>query len=178
MPIAPRAGGAALRFEPHEGLCDVPVLLKRVEELLDQLEKGAVNETSAQRSGDATWGARRLRAAAPDPRLVRLILRQRRLRDRYFESTLFADPAWDMLLELAACRAEHRRITITSLCLAAAVPATTALRWVDVLTQRGLVVREPDPCDKRRVFIGLADAAADAMARYFEKIDETGATPI
>lgn len=118
---------------------------------------------------------RRPRPPLPDPRLVHRIIRQRRLRDRYFESELFADPAWDILLDLTAARAEHRRVSVTSLCIAAAVPATTALRWIAQMTEIGILVRERDEEDKRRAFIALSDSAADAMARYFDELGKDAA---
>ena len=50
------------------------------------------------------------RPPLPDPRLIRRIIRQRQLRSRFFADELFADPVWDMLLDLTAATAEHRRI--------------------------------------------------------------------
>lgn len=106
----------------------------------------------------------------PDPRLIRRVIRQRQLRARFFDSGLFADPAWDMLLDLAAARAEHTRVSVTSLCIASGVPPTTALRWIGQLTSAGLLERVEDPSDRRRVFLELSDRAAEAMARYFVAI--------
>jgi DNA-binding MarR family transcriptional regulator len=108
-------------------------------------------------------------AAAPqtsDAPLVRAILRLRRLRGQHFEPALFADPAWDILLDLAAARIEGRMVAVSSLCIAAAVPATTALRWISQMTDQELLVRHPDAHDGRRVFIALADASATAMDAY------------
>jgi DNA-binding MarR family transcriptional regulator len=118
---------------------------------------------------------RRPRPPLPDPRLIHRIIRQRRLRERYFESDLFADPAWDILLDLTAARAEHRRVSVTSLCIAAAVPATTALRWIAQMTEMRILVREQDEEDKRRAFIALSDSAADGMARYFDELGKDAA---
>lgn len=115
-------------------------------------------------------GATRRRATRPtlpDPRLVRAIIRQRSSRLRYFPDDMFADPAWDMLLDLTAARAEHKRVSVTSLCIASGVPSTTALRWIALMTQAGLVERVEDDTDRRRAFVQLTDRAADAMARYF-----------
>ena len=97
---------------------------------------------------------------------VRALIRARRLRDQYFRGELFADPAWDMLLDLMAARLEGNRVAVSSLCIAAAVPATTALRWIKALTDRGLFVRSADPEDGRRVYIGLSDEAARALSAY------------
>ncbi|HEX8056231.1 MAG TPA: winged helix DNA-binding protein [Novosphingobium sp.] len=117
---------------------------------------------------------RQVRPPLPDPRLLRRIIRQRQLRARFFEGDLFADPAWDMLLDLAAARAEHKRVSVTSLCIASGVPPTTALRWIGQLTDAGLLQRVEDDTDRRRAFIALTDRAADAMARYFAELG-TGA---
>lgn len=113
---------------------------------------------------------RKSRPPLPDPRLVRQIIRQRHARARYFDSELFADPAWDILLDLTAARAEHKRVSVTSLCIASGVPPTTALRWIAQMTQAGLLERVEDESDKRRAFIALTDRAADAMARYFAEV--------
>ncbi len=110
---------------------------------------------------------RATRPALPDPRLVRGIIRQRQARARFFDADLFADPAWDILLDLTAARAEHTRVSVTSLCIASGVPPTTALRWIGQMTDVGLLRRVEDEADRRRAFIELSDRAADAMARYF-----------
>lgn len=103
---------------------------------------------------------------------VRRMLRQRRVREQYFPADLFADPAWDMLLDLYAARLERQPVSVSSLCIAAAVPATTALRWIKTMTDADIFVREADPHDGRRIFIALADGACEAMARYFEALEE------
>ncbi|MFN3516799.1 MAG: winged helix DNA-binding protein [Novosphingobium sp.] len=123
-------------------------------------------------------GDRLVRAARPplpDPRLVRQIIRQRQLRARFFDGDLFADPAWDMLLDLTAARAEHTRVSVTSLCIASGVPPTTALRWIGQMTESGLLQRVEDETDRRRAFIALTDKAADAMARYFAQLGTSAA---
>ncbi|HWW59092.1 MAG TPA: MarR family winged helix-turn-helix transcriptional regulator [Sphingopyxis sp.] len=103
---------------------------------------------------------------------IRRMLRQRRMREQYFPADLFADPAWDMLLDLYAARLERQPVSVSSLCIAAAVPATTALRWIKTMTDAGLFLREADPHDGRRIFIALAEGACDALARYFDALEE------
>ena len=71
-----------------------------------------------------------------------------------------------MLLDLAAAAVEGRSVAVSSLCIAAAVPTTTALRWIRNLCDAGLFVRRDDPADARRAFISLTDDALSAMARY------------
>jgi len=113
----------------------------------------------------------------PDPRAVRATIRARRLRDQHFASELFADPAWDMLLDLYAARLEGRRVSVSSLCIAASVPPTTALRWIGTMHDAQLFGREPDPTDKRRAHITLTDRAAAAMRGYFGAAGRAGLVP-
>jgi len=98
------------------------------------------------------------------------VIRARRLRSRFFSEELFADPAWDMLLDLLQAEIRHHRVPVSSLCIAAAVPATTALRWLKTLVSQGLFIRRADPHDGRRVFVELAADASIAMRRYFGEV--------
>lgn len=98
---------------------------------------------------------------------VRDMLRARRLREEFLPGDLFADPAWDMLLDLLAARLDQERVSVSSLCIASAVPPTTALRWIRTLTEKGFVHRQADPHDGRRVFITLADHTTEALDRWF-----------
>lgn len=98
---------------------------------------------------------------------LRAVIRSRRARGQFFSADLFADPGWDILLDLMAARCERRRVSVSSLCIAAAVPPTTALRWIKDMTSAGLLVRQADVADGRRIFIDLADSAVTAMRAYF-----------
>jgi hypothetical protein len=111
---------------------------------------------------------------ALDAGFIRSIIRVRRLRDHFFKSDLFADPAWDMLLDLMAARVERQRVAVSSLCIAAAVPPTTALRWIKSLCDQGLFVRVADPEDGRRVFIELSSETAQRMEAYLKSAQRVG----
>jgi len=75
-----------------------------------------------------------------------------------------------MLLDLLAAEIAQHRVPVSSLCIAAAVPATTALRWIKTMTDNGLFLRRADPHDGRRVFIELAPVASAAIRRYFAEM--------
>jgi len=122
----------------------------------------------------ATQDAPPVEGAPVDANMVRAVIRVRRLRDQFFARELFADPAWDMLLDLMAARLEQSRVAVSSLCIAAAVPATTALRWIRTLTEHGLFVRRADPEDGRRIFIELSDSACEALTAYFRTAQQMG----
>jgi DNA-binding MarR family transcriptional regulator/DNA-binding response OmpR family regulator len=139
-----------------------------------RFESPRLDFTAKQESGSLR-PAHSVRLPLPDPRLVRRIIRQRQLRARFFDGDLFSDPAWDMLLDLTAARAEHIRVSVTSLCIASGAPTTTALRWIAQMTDDGLVERIEDDTDRRRAFIVLSDQAADAMAHYFAALGVSAA---
>jgi len=127
------------------------------------LEAGRIADALARLAGTADPMAD---AMPVDAALVRRLLRLRRDRGRFLPADIFADPAWDMLLDLAAARLEGRAVPVSSLCIAAAVPTTTALRWVRSLPEAGLFVRRADPGDARRSHISLSDDAASAVLAW------------
>ena len=147
--------------------------LGRLSDRLDRFESGTARLESPAPGfkGEGGDGRRRARPALPDARLVHRIIHQRRLRGKFLLPDLFADPAWDILLDLTAARVEHRRVSVTSLCIAAGVPPTTALRWIGQMLDLGLLVREQDDQDRRRAFIDLSEDGAAAMARYFAALE-------
>ncbi|OHC98988.1 MAG: hypothetical protein A2885_18345 [Sphingopyxis sp. RIFCSPHIGHO2_01_FULL_65_24] len=110
-------------------------------------------------------------AAHPGTRadMVRQAIGERRMREQFFPAEFCTDPAWDMLLDLYLARLENRHVSVSGLAIAAAVPATTAVRWIKMMTKARLVVRMDDPDDRRQIFIFLTDAAFEAMGRYFDR---------
>ncbi len=102
----------------------------------------------------------------------REIIRGRRTRDRCFPPDLFADAAWDILLDLAAARLEGRHISISSAAIAASVPTATALRWLKQLVADGMVERVADMADKRRTFIQISDDGFARMMNFAKAFSE------
>lgn len=100
--------------------------------------------------------------------LARQTYDDRRRRTKIFRSDeLFGEPAWDILLDLFIAAKERRRVSVTSACIGSAVPSTTALRWITILEKQGLLVREADPGDARRVYVKLSARGYAAMLEYF-----------
>ncbi len=105
---------------------------------------------------------------------LRAAIQSRRLRDKFLPAGLFEDPAWDMLLDLFAAEIERAQVSVSSLCIAAAVAPTTALRWIGKLTEAGLLEREADPFDRRRVFMALSERARAGLRRYLGAVQAAG----
>ena len=117
---------------------------------------------------------------APDParkdctpttstEFVRGVLKLRAARRGIFGNALFGEPAWEVLLELYEAQLTHRSESVSSLCIASGVPATTALRWIQNLENDGWIERTADPKDRRRVFVKLSQKGQDAMNRLFAR---------
>lgn len=110
-------------------------------------------------------------------RIANWSLNARRLREEIFGAGLFADPAWDILLDLFTAEAKGERVQISSLAIAARVPHSTAIRWARIMTGVGLVVRERDPDDGRRVHVSLSQHARDLMEEYLIRLSQNGQPP-
>lgn len=108
--------------------------------------------------------------ATIDAQVLKNLIDARLLRYKYFRGDLFADPAWDMLLELLRAEVDQHRVTVSALTRASNVPATTALRWIKIMTESGLFCRIADTTDARRVFLELSPATSKAMRAYFEDL--------
>jgi CheY-like chemotaxis protein len=119
----------------------------------DPIEKGADRPQN---------GLARKKAALADLRAVR------RLRSKYFSSDLFADPCWEMLLDLYDASLGQAEVTVTSLGAASGVPLTTALRRMEALQSHNLIIRIEDRDDKRRTIMKLTDAGLQAVEGFFD----------
>ena len=97
---------------------------------------------------------------------VRSIIRRRQRRSDFLDSELFADPSWDILLDLTRAKLDGQQVSVSSVCIAASVPMSTALRWVRQMVDAGLLRRWTDPKDRRRDLIALTDTTAGHMGEY------------
>ena len=100
-----------------------------------------------------------------DVKFVKRCIIARSVRGEFFPAHLFADPAWDILLDLTLARLQGRKVSVSSLAIAANVPTTTALRWIAGMTEAGMLVRQADPSDSRRSYLSLSNEVYATMAR-------------
>lgn len=151
----------------------------RIAETLARLTRGEGSDSRpdavADRSLRYAAGPRSIGPAVDiTPRAIRDTIRARRMRDQMFGGGLFEDPAWDMLLDLFAAELERNQVSVSSLCIAAAVAPTTALRWISRMTEAGLFERQPDPFDRRRAFMALSPMASAGMHDYVTAVRRAG----
>lgn len=100
---------------------------------------------------------------------ARHIHNQRRLREEILGNELFGDPGWDLMLDLYIAQASGKRVSVTSAAIGSGKPMSTGLRWVKLLIERGLIIREADPYDGRRSYLRLTPSAYEAMEDFLER---------
>ena len=100
-------------------------------------------------------------------RAVSFIIKSRTARSKFFPSTLFSEPAWDMLLKLYAAAIEQRSLAISALAKTANVEPSTAARWVNALEKEKLVTRQ---IARGIEMVSLSERGWFAMDSYFENM--------
>jgi len=101
---------------------------------------------------------------------ARHLYKERRVRDQALGAALFHDPVWDVLLDLYAAAGEKVKVNVTSACAASGAPATSALRYIKMMTKEGLLVRDECRDDARRVYLRLSDKAALRMTELLSRL--------
>jgi len=86
------------------------------------------------------------------------------------DPSLAESAALDMLLDLLSAELAKDDVTVTSLCAAAGVSQTTALRRLEDLEQAQFLIRQPDKKDRRRIFVTLTPAGRERVAAYLSSV--------
>jgi DNA-binding MarR family transcriptional regulator len=157
--------------------------LDRIKRLLADVARSVgipANDDAMLRHSESSWPAQpseavRTATTMPiDERLSTALawLSARDERDRVFGSDLFFDPAWNMLLDLYVNERRGAVVSVSSLCIAARVPSTTALRWLTMLEKRNLIGRRADDYDRRRSFLFLTEDGRSKVEATLDRAAE------
>jgi DNA repair protein RadC len=107
----------------------------------------------------------------PDVRILqnaRIVARRRLLRRQLLGAPdLFGEPAWDMLLDLFIQQCEGKLLPMSSLCLSANIPNSSAMKLIQRLCDAGLLERLPDHRDGRRSLIRISPDTEHRLRAYF-----------
>ena len=136
-------------------LSDRFVLVRRINEVSAKL--AAFPDTSITASGGCTVCDNPLDAPPPTGNDLRFAVQMRANQRRAKNSEFLAWPAWDMLLELAVAKLEHEEISVSALRRSSGAPSSTALRKLAGLEAAGLIVRNRDDRDQRRLSVRLTE---------------------
>jgi DNA-binding MarR family transcriptional regulator len=109
--------------------------------------------------------AREAEASSPSGtvRAAQALLEARRNGGELIGSSFSSDPALDLLIALFIAAEQGEVPSVVHLCTAANVAPTTALRWLEQLEARRLILRSADCTDARRILILLAPAAHEKV---------------
>lgn len=146
-------------------------MLRAMSQQLWQLARDIDDEIIEQTVADHTG----IPASSEQPVLSRKALlakaeaayKERRRREKLLGKKLFGEPAWDMLLDLYTNSLKGRNVSTTSLCGASMVPNTTALRWIKLLEDAGLVEKTASTADARVQYLALSKRGYGTMTAFF-----------
>ncbi len=102
--------------------------------------------------------------------LARSIASARRKLGTHLEASLFANPGLDIMLFLFAEGLDGATVTTNACCAAAGVPRTTALRWIKLLQDRGLVNGSDDISDRRVTMLALSSHGRSTIRVWLREI--------
>lgn len=66
---------------------------------------------------------------------------------------LFADSCWNMCLDIYICDLKGERVAVSAIAHSSGIPMTTAMRYINVMVEQGLIEKTPNPADNRMVFV-------------------------
>lgn len=173
MRMRPVEGGAEIAFrdladdgaagdEPPPPTTDDALnrIAEEMRRLADRISQGRLSEPDGDvRLPGQQWNDGRL------ARIAEAIYRDRRNRAKVL-GVEFGEPQWDILLDLFIQAVRSNRVSVTSACIAADVPPSTALRALDQLAGAGMVARKEDVEDRRRVWVSLTPKGIRAMRSF------------
>lgn len=148
-------GGLMFIPRPLEPVARLSKITRELAKLVAELERPVHAEPCAEVQLDR----------AELSRTVRRYLKMRRERERLFPG-LFGDPAWDMLLLLYVYRAANIPLQVSAIAGLANVAGTTSLRYLDLMIERQLITRSPDPHDRRRIWLVLTPKAETLLEEW------------
>jgi DNA-binding MarR family transcriptional regulator len=99
-------------------------------------------------------------------------IKNRKLRSKSINATLFLNPSWDILVELCYARLVGKTESVSSIVRAGGAPPTTGLRHLGCLQKMGYIERENQKNDKRRVLITISDKAFNLMSSFFVRTSQ------
>ena len=82
---------------------------------------------------------------------------------------LFSDPCWLMCLDIYTCTTKNQNVSITSVAHGSEIPVTTAIRYLNALTNDGVLKKQASQDDNRVTFLSLTDAAYAKMTNLLRE---------
>lgn len=147
---------------------DVKRLAEKIEAaqaILDEIRKESGCEMFGERS---VLPERRQETALETAE--RALTERRRRTDHFGNEKIFGEPAWDILLDLFIHQVRNEEVTVKRATVGSGASSETALRWLRVLDQEGLVCFEADPVEADTCLLHLTPEGYESITRYLEEI--------
>lgn len=77
---------------------------------------------------------------------------------------LFSDSCWDMCLDIYICDLKGEQITVSSVAHSSGIPMTTAMRYINVMSEEGLLEKTPNPSDNRMIFVSTSSTCKERIS--------------
>lgn len=103
--------------------------------------------------------------------ILSIEMEARKIRNIIFPERMFGEASWDILLDLYYAHLNGKVITVSSACIASAVPGTTALRHLQSLQEHGYIRRYKDLSDSRKIIIQLTEKCLKLMEEWIAKVE-------
>lgn len=94
------------------------------------------------------------------------LLKWSRLKAEYLNmgTGLFSDSCWDMCLDIYICDLKGEQITVSSVAHSSGIPMTTAMRYINVMSEEGLLEKTPNPSDNRMIFVSTSSSCKERIS--------------
>lgn len=76
---------------------------------------------------------------------------------------LFADSCWNMCLDIYLCGLKGDQVTVSAIAHSSGIPMTTAMRYINVMVDQGLLEKTPNPDDNRMIFVSASLECVDKI---------------
>ncbi len=83
---------------------------------------------------------------------------------------LFSDSCWDMCLDIYICDLKGQQITVSSVAHSSGIPMTTAMRYINVMSEEGLLEKTPNPSDNRMIFVSTSASCKQRISDVLQKL--------
>lgn len=95
-----------------------------------------------------------------------LSARQRK-RKIFFESEMFGEPAFEILIHAYIAEVERSSVSTTDLCSSASLPISIGVRYISILEQQGLLRRHPSMTDFRITNVSITRLGISKINEYY-----------
>lgn len=106
------------------------------------------------------------------------VLQARKEMASIFSKAVFRDSAWDIILELYVGAVEGTIIYVKQMIIASGERPATAVRTIARLEKAGLLDREVDDDDHRRIIVRISETGRQAMEAMLHHILDGSADPM